>query len=65
MLDQTAVADQSNAITAIPELLPMLWLEGCIAILDRAPPGGNYQKAIARQIREQEADYVLRGRVDQ
>ena len=62
VLAQTAVDDQSNEITAIPELLRMLCLEGCIVTLDRGPSGWGCQKAIARQIREQEADYVLRVR---
>ena len=60
VLAQTAVADQSNEITAIPELLRMLYLEGCIVSLDAM----DCQKAIARQIREQEADYVLRVRAN-
>ncbi len=59
---QTAVADQSNEITAIPELLRMPVLEGCIVTLDRVPSGWGCRKAIARQIREQEADHVLRVR---
>ncbi len=58
VLAQTAVDDQSNEITVIPELLLMLCLEGCIVTLDAM----GCQKAIARRIREQKADYVLRVR---
>ena len=54
VLAQTAVDDQSNEITAIPELLRMLCLEGCIVTLDAM----GCQKKIARQIRAQEADYL-------
>ncbi len=60
VLAQTAVDDKSNASTAIPELLRMLCLQGCIVTLDAM----GCQKAIARQIREQGADYVLRGRAN-
>ena len=60
VLAQTAVDDKSNEITAIPELLRMLCLEGCIVTLDAM----GCQKAIARQIRAQEADYVLRVRAN-
>ncbi len=60
VLSQTAVADRSNAITAIPELLRMPILEGCIVTLDAM----GCRKKIARQIREQEADYVLRVRAN-
>ena len=62
VLAPTAVDDKSNASTAIPELLRMLCLAGCIVTLDRVPSGWGCQKAIARQIRKQEADYVLRVR---
>ena len=60
VLAQTAVEDHSNEITAIPELLRMLCLEGCIVTLDAM----GCQKAIARQIRTQEADHVLRMRAN-
>ena len=56
VLAQTAVDDKSNEITAIPELLRMLVLKGCIVTLDAM----GCQKAIARPIRKQGADYVLR-----
>ena len=58
VLAQTAVADKSNEITAIPERLRMLCLKGCIVTLDAM----GCQKAIARRIRKQGVDYVLRVR---
>ena len=59
VLAQQAVADRSNEITAIPPLLQMRALEGCMVTRDRAPYGWGCQKAIAQPIREQGADYVL------
>jgi len=64
VLAQTAVDDKSNEITAIPELLCMLCLTGCLVTLDRVPSGWGCQKAIARQIRKQGANYVLRLRAN-
>ncbi len=55
VLAQVAVADKSNEITAFPPLLQHLELKGCLVTLDAM--GG--QSAIAAQIGEQEADYVL------
>ena len=60
VLAQTTVDDWSNETTAIPELLRMLCLKGCIVTLDAM----GCQKAIARQIRKQGADYVLRVRAN-
>ncbi len=54
-LGQVSVADGSNEIAAIPELLAMLSLKGAIATLDAA----GCQKDIARQIREEGGDYLL------
>src|SRR5262249_41583602 len=47
--------EKSNEITAIPELLNVLDVTGCIVTLDAM----GSQKAIAHQIVEQKADYVL------
>ncbi len=58
VLAQTAVDDKSKASTAIPELLRRLCLKGCIVTLDAM----GCQKAIARRIRQQGANYVLRVR---
>lgn len=54
-LGQVKVADGSNEITAVPEVLRQLNIEGCIVTVDAL----NCQKAIAAQIRDQQADYVL------
>lgn len=54
-LGQVKVAAASIEITAVPELLRMLALEGCIVTVDAL----NTQKEIAAEIRQQEADYVL------
>lgn len=55
VLGQHKVDDKSNEITAIPKLLRMLELEGAIVTIDAM----GCQKAIARTIIEQGADYVL------
>jgi predicted transposase YbfD/YdcC len=55
VLGQLKVADKSNEITAVPELLRVLELSGCIVTLDAM----GCQKKIAREIIEADADYVL------
>jgi predicted transposase YbfD/YdcC len=55
VLGQLKVADKSNEITAIPELLRALELAGCIVTIDAM----GAQKQIAREIIEADADYVL------
>jgi len=55
VLGQTKVAAESNEITAIPELLAVLELSGCIVTIDAI----GTQKEIAAQIVAQDADYVL------
>lgn len=55
VLGQVAVDEKSNEITAIPELLDLLALEGCIVTIDAM----GTQRAIAAQIVEQKGDYVL------
>ena len=47
--------NQSNEITAVPLLLNLLNLKGCIVTLD----GMGTQTDIAAQIKEAEAEYVL------
>ena len=54
-LGQTATAAKSNEITAIPALLKLLELRGCIVTIDAM----GCQTAIAEQIVAQGADYVL------
>lgn len=55
VLGQLKVTDKSNEITAVPELLRVLELSGCIVTLDAM----GCQKKIAREIIEADADYVL------
>lgn len=55
VLGQIKVDDKSNEITAIPHLLKVLVLKGCIVTIDAM----GCQTAIAKQIIEAEADYVL------
>ena len=55
VLGQVKVDEKSNEITAIPELLNLLDVSGCIVTIDAM----GCQKQIARQIVSQEADYVL------
>lgn len=54
-LGQVKVDSKSNEITAIPELLELLALKGCIVTLDAM----GCQKNIAEAILKKEADYVL------
>jgi len=53
-LGQVKVEADSNEITAVPQLLRLLDITGCIVTVDAM----NTQKATVEQIREQEADYV-------
>ncbi len=55
VLGQVKVDDKSNEITAIPQLLALLDLEGATVTIDAM----GCQKEIARCITDQEADYVL------
>jgi len=55
VLGQLKVSDKSNEITAVPELLRVLELSGCIVTLDAM----GCQKKIAKEIKEADADYVL------
>ena len=54
-LGQVATDEKSNEITAIPRLLEMLELRGCIVTIDAM----GCQKEIAQGILDREADYVL------
>jgi predicted transposase YbfD/YdcC len=54
-LGQVKVAEGSNEITAVPELLKVLALQGCVVTADAL----NCQKEVAAQIRHRGADYVL------
>lgn len=55
VLGQVATSEKSNEIEAIPRLLNMIAIENSIVTIDAM----GCQKAIARQIREQKADYIL------
>lgn len=55
VLGQVKTDEKSNEITAIPELLQLLDISGCIVTIDAM----GCQKAIAKQIIEQQGDYVL------
>jgi predicted transposase YbfD/YdcC len=55
VLAQQKVDEKSNEITAIPELLEMLEIAGCIITIDAM----GCQKEIAKQITDQKGDYVL------
>ncbi len=55
VLGQQKTNQKSNEITAIPKLLKLLELNGCIVSIDAM----GCQTKIARQIRNQGADYVL------
>lgn len=55
VLGQLKVNDKSNEITALPQLLRVLELAGCIVTVDAM----GCQKKIAQEIIEADADYVL------
>jgi len=55
VLGQTKVSSKSNEITAIPALLEMLDISGCIITIDAM----GTQKSIAQKIIAADSDYVL------
>lgn len=55
VLGQVKVSEKSNEITAIPELLSKLVMEGCIVTIDAM----GCQENIASDIKNANADYVL------
>lgn len=55
VLGQVKVDEKSNEVTAIPELLRMLEIAGCIVTIDAM----GCQTEIAAKIIEKQADYVL------
>lgn len=55
VLGQLNTAEKSNEITAIPELLKLLDINGCIVTIDAM----GCQKKIARDITGQGGDYIL------
>lgn len=55
VLGQVRTADKSNEITAIPQLLNLLSLQGTVITIDAM----GTQTAIAKQIIDSQSDYVL------
>jgi len=55
VLGQVKTEEKSNEITAIPRLLDVLALNNCIVTIDAM----GCQKSIAKQIIEQDGDYIL------
>lgn len=55
VLGQVSTAEKSNEIEAIPRLLHMVAIENSIVTIDAM----GCQKAIAKHIRERQADYIL------
>lgn len=55
VLGQVKTREKSNEIKAIPELLDILSIKGCIVTIDAM----GTQKEIAAKIKEKKADYVL------
>jgi predicted transposase YbfD/YdcC len=60
-LGQLRTADKSNEITAIPLLLDILDIQGCIVTIDAM----GCQTAIVEKIIENEADYVITCKANQ
>lgn len=54
-LGQVKVGSKSNEITAIPELLDLVAVKGCIVTIDAM----GCQRAIAEKIIDKDADYIL------
>ena len=55
VIGQLACEEKSNEITAIPKLLKMLEIKGCIVTIDEM----GTQTEIAETVREKEEDYIL------
>lgn len=60
-LSQTFVSDKSNEITAIPELLDLLNIEGCVVSIDAM----GTQSKIAERIIDKKGDFVLSVKANQ
>jgi predicted transposase YbfD/YdcC len=56
VIGQTKTDEKSNEITAIPELLEQLFIEGCIVTIDAM---GAQKKIVDKIINEKKADYVI------
>ncbi|OIN05327.1 ISAs1 family transposase [Oceanisphaera psychrotolerans] len=55
VLGQVKTAEKSNEITAIPELLELLSIRGCLVTIDAM----GCQRAIAKKVIDKGADYLL------
>lgn len=55
LLGQRKVDAKSNEITAVPELLKLLFIKGCVVRVDAL----NCQKNIGQTVIDQQADYVF------
>lgn len=55
VLGQVKTAEKSNEITAIPKLLDVLCIKGCVVTIDAM----GCQKEIAKKIIDKEGDYIL------
>ena len=55
VLAQTKTDKKSNEITAIPKLLDLLEIKGCLVTIDAM----GCQKEIVKKVREKEADYLI------
>jgi predicted transposase YbfD/YdcC len=55
VLGQLAVEEKSNEITAVPKLMDMLDLKGCVVTADAL----NCQKTVAAKAMEKKAEYLL------
>jgi predicted transposase YbfD/YdcC len=55
VLGQVKVNEKSNEIVAIPALLDMLAIEGAVVTIDAM----GCQRAIAKQIKDKKADYII------
>lgn len=56
VMGQTKTEDKSNEITAIPELLDQLFIEGCIVTIDAM---GAQKKIVKKIVCDNKADYVI------
>lgn len=56
VMGQTKTEEKSNEITAIPELLDQLFIEGCIVTIDAM---GAQKKIVKKIVNDNKADYVI------
>jgi predicted transposase YbfD/YdcC len=56
VIGQVKTEAKSNEITAIPELLDLLFIKGCIVTIDAM---GTQKKIAAKIVKDNQADYVL------